>query len=235
MSSSSELSSDDDREQGYSDNGGSGSDQAGHNLNHDSDGLSDLGGESGDEDHNDHNDGGGRDLNDDAEAGDVDLSSLHLCPTHDAGSMTRDCSKCSAALGLIRDPKVIEKLTTGAGASGLLSRYAGRCDQVKPTIVLSDSVITLAHSMITQGQFRAKNAWPDVVKDYLTLPASQHEKLSQDIILEGVFNKFRYDKRYKSLFRYHREARDALKNLRLSQRPVPSVIEMINNVLPVTR
>ena len=201
MSSSSSQSSDDDRNQGDYDNEGSGSDNAGHNPSDDH--LSDLSDHDGDEDRDEDrgNDDRGnddeRDLNDnDTE---VDISKLHLCTSHAAGAMTRDCSMCAAALSLIRDPNVIQKLTTGAGPSGLLSRYAGRCDQVKPTIILSDSVIDLAHSMITQGQFRAKNAWADVVKDYLTLPAAQHERLSQDIVLEGVFNKFRSDKRYKNL------------------------------------
>ena len=229
MSSTSESSSDDDRDRrGFLDNDGSGSDQSGRIPNPDSDGLSDLDDVTGDHDDRD------RDLNDN-DGRDVDLSKLHLCPLHEAGSMTRDCGKCSAALAIIPDPNIIQKLTTGAGTSGLLSRYAGRCDQVKPTIELSDNVIELAHKMITQGQFRAKNAWPDVVKDYLTLPAAQHERLSQDIVLEGVFSKFRNDKRYKTLFKYHREARDALKNLRLSQRPVLSIIEKVNNVLLVTR
>ena len=241
MGSTSESSSDDerDRDHGDSDNEGSGSDQPGHNRNHDSDdGLSDLNDVSS-EDSDSGEDAREQvddpDLNDNTDTRGVDLSKLHLCPSHEAGSMTRDCAKCSAALSIISDQNIIDKLTSGAGSSGLLSRYAGRCDQVKPTIELSDSVIELAHTMITQGQFRAKNAWSDVVKDHMMLPAAQHEKLSQDIILEGVFNKFRYDKRYKHLFKYHREARDALKNLRLSQRPVLSIIEKVNNVLLVIR
>ena len=190
MSSSSEAS--DDRDHYYSDNEGSGSDNAGHNL---SDGRSDNHSDSSSDD-SEHND-----VNDNLAAGsNVDLSKLHLCPTHKAGSMTKDCPKCSAALSIINDPITIQELTSGAESSGLLSRYAGRCDQVKPTIELSDSVIELAHNMITKGQFRAKNAWTDVIKDYLTLPTAQHEKLSQDIILEGVFNKFCHDKRYKNPF-----------------------------------
>ena len=188
MSSTSESSSDDerDRDHGNSDNEGSGSDQPGHNRNHDSDdGLSDL-----NDVHSDHaNSGSGEDareqvdeadLNDNTDAGGMDLSKLHLCPSHEAGSMTRDCAKCTAALSIISDQNIIDKLTSGSESSGLLSRYAGRCDQVKPTIELSDSVIELAHNMITQGQFRAKNAWSDVVKDHMTLPAAQHERLSSE-------------------------------------------------------
>ena len=137
MSSTSESSSDDDRDrQGFLDNDGSGSDQSGRNPNPDSDGLSDLDDVTGDHDERDLNDNDGRD---------VDLSKLHLCPSHEAGSMTRDCGKCYAALAIIPDLNIIQKLTTGAGTSGLLSRYAGRCDQVKPTIELSDNVIELAH------------------------------------------------------------------------------------------
>ena len=167
----------------------------------------------------------------DIEDGNLDITNLHLCPTHQAGSMTRECAKCSASLGVITNNALIEKLTAGAGESGLRARYAGRCDQVKPTIELSDSVVNLAQDMITQGQFKAKNAWTDVVKNFLTLPSPQHDKLSKDIELEAVFDKFRSDKRYKNLFKYHREARNALKDLRLSQRPLLSIIEKINAVL----
>ena len=59
--------------------------------------------------------------------------------------------------------------------------------------------------------------------------------LTSVALRRAAINYFRSDKRYKSLFKHHCEARDALKNLRLSQRPVPSVIKMINNVLLVTR
>lgn len=116
-----------------------------------------------------------------------------------------------------------------------LARYAGRCDEVKPTVSLSDNVVKLAHEMITKGQFREKRAWAKIVSKFLTLPTSQHERLSKDIKLEDVFDKFKGDSRYKNLFKYHAEARDALKSLRIAQRPILCVIQRVNKELGVLR
>ena len=95
--------------------------------------------------------------------------------------------------------------------SSLFSRYSGRCDKIQPTIELSDFVIKLAHDVLTKGKF--KKDWDRIVRKYLTLPSSQYEKLSQDIKLEDVFDQFKHDKRYKNLFKYHKEARKTLKGL----------------------
>ena len=116
-----------------------------------------------------------------------------------------------------------------------LDRYAGRCDDVKPTVSLSDNVVKLAHEMITKGQFRDKKDWARIVRKYLTLPTPQYEMLSKDIKLEDVFDKFKGDPRYKNLFKYHNEARDALKSLRIAQRPVLCVIQRVNKELNFVR
>ena len=115
--------------------------------------------------------------------------------------------------------------------SSLFSRYSGRCDEVQPTIKLSDFVIKLAHDVLTKGKFRNTKDWDRIVRKYLTLPTSQYEKLSQDIQLEDMFDQFKYDKRYKNLFKYHKEARSALKDLRIAQRPVFAVIQRMNREL----
>ena len=115
--------------------------------------------------------------------------------------------------------------------SALFSRYSGRCDEVQPTIKLSDFVIKLAHDVVTKGKFRNQKDWDRIVRKYLTLPTSQYEKLSQDIQLEDVFDQFKYDKRYKNLFKFHKEARTALRDLRIAQRPVFAVIQRLNREL----
>ena len=115
--------------------------------------------------------------------------------------------------------------------SSLFSRYSGRCDEIQPTIELSDFVVKLAHDVLTKGKFRNLKDWDRIVRKYLTLPSSQHEKLSQDIKLEDVFDQFKHDKRYKNLFKYHKEARNALKDLRVAQRPVFAVIQRLNKEL----
>ena len=115
--------------------------------------------------------------------------------------------------------------------SALFSRYSGRCDEVQPTIKLSDFVVELAHNVLTKGKFRNQKDWDRIARKYLTLPTSQYEKLSQDIQLEDVFDQFKYDKRYKNLFKYHKEARSALKDLRIAQRPLFAVIQRLNREL----
>ena len=116
-----------------------------------------------------------------------------------------------------------------------LARYTGRCDDVKPTVSLSDNVVKLAHDMITKGQFRDKRTWEKTVRKFMTLPTTQHEKLSKDIKLEDVFDKFKGDPKYKNLFKYHAEAKDALKSLRIAQRPILCVIQRVNKELSVVR
>ena len=109
-----------------------------------------------------------------------------------------------------------------------LDRYAGRGDDVRPTVCLSDTVVKLAHDMITKGQAK-------IARKFLTLPTHQHERLSKDIKLEVVLDKFKGDSRYRNLFKYHDEARDALKSLRIAQRPVLSVIQRVDKELNVVR
>ena len=57
----------------------------------------------------------------------------------------------------------------------------------------SDNAVKLAHEMKTKGQFRDKKVWAKVVRKFLTLPFPQHERLSKDIRLEDLFDKFKGD------------------------------------------
>ena len=69
--------------------------------------LSDIGipSDLGDSGEDIHNDGDGRDLNYNADACAVDLFKLHICQSHEAGSMTRDCTNIN----------IIQEFTSGAG------------------------------------------------------------------------------------------------------------------------
>ena len=57
----------------------------------------------------------------------------------------------------------------------------------------SDNAVKLTHELIIKGQFRVKKVWAKVVRKFLTLPFPQHERLSKDIRLENVFDKFKGD------------------------------------------
>ena len=69
----------------------------------------------------------------------LDFKNLELCPQHKAGDMTKDCSKCKAALGLINDDNTVKLLTLNSTKSNLISRYAGRCDDIVPTMSLHEA------------------------------------------------------------------------------------------------
>ena len=91
---------------------------------------------------------------------------------------------------------------------------------MKSSQPLSSPTLLSKYDVLNKGKFRNTKDWDRIVRKYLTLPTSQYEKLSQDIQLEDVFDQFKYDKHYKNLFKYHKykEARNALKDLRIAQR-----------------
>ena len=62
----------------------------------------------------------------------------------------------------------------------------------------------------------------------MTLPADQHELLAADIKAEDVLNKFRREKRFSHVFTFQKDLVNCLKNLRVAQRPIFSLIERTN-------
>ena len=119
--------------------------------------------------------------------------------------------------------------------SGVKTRYMGRCDETVPTMSISDEVLDTVADILSQGQFKGRSTWHEVVKKYLVLPQSQHDKLTDDLKSEDVFNKFRKQKRFGAVFKYQGEVHDCLKNLRLSERPIFSCVELLNTQLSKVR
>ena len=78
----------------------------------------------------------------------------------------------------------------------------------------------LAENVFTSGLFKSKTHWQDLVKNFLTLPSTQHERLVRDLELEEMFKSHQSDKRFAHVFKYRRELGDALKMLRISQRVI---------------
>ena len=159
----------------------------------------------------------------------VDLSQLTLCASHKSGHMTHECKSCAGALSLINDPGVVKSLTANAVTSSLVSLYSGRCDEVVPTLDLKAETVELARNVFTKGQFRDRKSWNEVVKNYLTLPTAQHDQLNADIKSEDVLNKFKKQKRFRNIFKYHQDMVDCMRNLRVAQRPILSLIEKTND------
>ena len=165
----------------------------------------------------------------------IDLSNASFCSIHKPGEMTRDCATCSAGLAAIK-PEIADQLLASGPSSDILSKYShGRCDEVKPTLSLSDNVLRLARSIFTKGAFRDKKAFPEITKNFLTLPQSQHRELTADIRAEDIFQRYRKEKRFSSIFKFQGEMQHCLQTLRISQRPMFSMIEDTNSELSSLR
>ena len=169
--------------------------------------------------------------NDDDKEEDFDFTDVVLCHQHKPGFMTRDCQTCARGLKLISDDKVIKKLLAPeveTMKSGLVSRFAGRCDETTATMFLSSSMVEVASQVFSKGTFKDSRMWMDLVKKYLILPPVDHDKLSTDIKTEDFISRFKREKRFKVIFRHFQEMLEALRNLRIAQRPLFAAIDMVN-------
>ena len=166
------------------------------------------------------------------------LSKISLCSKHKSGFMVpHSCKMCAAALGLIKDTEIVEKLVLNTKPSGstLVSRYSGRCDTVDPTLVLSSDTIQNALNIFTKGVFKDQRQWSEVIRKFLCLPADQHELLNLDIQQEEILNQFRKDLRFQNIFKYGNELAKELKKLRLSCRPLFCLMERVNDDFAVAK
>ena len=225
-----------DRERDYD---GSGSeyeyeDDDGRRESHDDSSGSDER-ESSDDDHNGNEDQHREEpANESGDLDNMDISKLTLCASHKPGSMTRDCQSCSSGLAII-DKRLVPRLLASNPGSDLLARYANRCDQVKQTLNLSDSVLALGKQTFTKGQFRDKKIFGEMVKKFLTLPQSQNKELTIDILTEDLFQKYRKVKRFSNIFKFQSDMQSCHKNLRLTQRVIFSMIDDTNDELASLR
>ena len=86
-----------------------------------------------------------------------------------------------------------------------------------------------------EGKFREKKIWTDIIKSHLTLKTQDHIKLTEDITTEDVFNKYRRDNKYKPVFKFVSSIKDAIKDVRLAQRPIFSIIQSLSDELNLLR
>ena len=183
-----EFSDREDQYSGHSDNGSS---------VHGSDFEYEGGGRNGEEDDQDQYEGDVADDNSSL----LMQPSLQMCTKHKPGAMVEICKVCSTALAMVR-PEVAKQWLAPvpvAPQPSALSRYSGRSDEKPPTLVFSLSTLELAYNTFTQGRFRGKSHFPDLVKKFLTLPPDQHEKLVPDLKLETFFKKLEGEKRFKKV------------------------------------
>jgi hypothetical protein len=93
---------------------------------------------------------------------------------------------------------------------------------------LSSSMVEVASQVFSKGTFKDSRMWMDLVKKYLILPPVDHDKLSTDIKTEDFISRFKREKRFKVIFRHFQEMLEALRNLRIAQRPLFAAIDMVN-------
>ena len=93
----------------------------------------------------------------------------------------------------------------------------------------------LAENVFTSGLFKSKSHWQDLVKNFLTLPSTQHERLVRDIELEEMFKSHQSDKRFTHVFKYRLELGDALKMLRISQRVIFDNVQSVDMLITKMR
>ena len=76
---------------------------------------------------------------------------------------------------------------------------------IHPTLVLSPDTIQNALNIFTKGVFKDQRQWTQVIKEFLCVPAEQHDLLNLDIQNEDLLNKFKKEQRFQSLFKYGSE------------------------------
>ena len=100
-------------------------------------------------------------------------------------------------------------------AERLLAR---RSDELDPTLLFSPDEMDLATRMFTMGTFK-KGHFEELTKDYLFLPLGQNEKLSENIKMEDLFNKYEHNQRFRHIFEFKDKLLKLAKELRIAQRP----------------
>ena len=157
-----------------------------------------------------------------------------FCPDHKPGQMVEVCLTCRTALALVR-PNMAKQLVIPDKTSSAVHRYAMRSDKKKPSLFLSGNMVDLAENVFTSGLFKSKTHWQDLVKKFLTLPVTQHERLVRDLELEDLFKSHQSDRRFAHVFKYRRELGDALKMLRISQRVIFDNVYSVDMLIPKIR
>ena len=93
-----------------------------------------------------------------------------------------------------------------------------RSDEVEPTLVFCEEELEVADKMFSMGRFR-KGHFEEVVKDHLMCPKPQHQRLTQNLVLEKALRDLDRGKGFGPV----RNFRDSLirfgMDLRTAQRP----------------
>ena len=121
-------------------------------------------------------------------------------------------------------PEVIKLLRAkAASTSDILSaaeRYAARLDEKPPSLTLTESDLSLAVSVFGRGKMIPPSMFEELTREFLFLPQGQNEMLTRTVQLEHMFNKFKHNKNFSSIFSYIEKLAKVAKHFRVSECPV---------------
>ena len=159
---------------------------------------------------------------------------LTFCPQHKPGQMVEICLTCRAVLSMVK-PDMAKQLIIPNKSTSAVHRYASRSDEQLPSLVFPAGLLELAENVFNSGMYRSKAHWLELVNKYLTLPPDQHERLVKDLEMEAMFRTYQSDARFRFIFKYRKELGDALKMLRITQRIVFGIVNVIDEHIPKLR
>ena len=112
-----------------------------------------------------------------------------LCSDHGNNLLPDTCNACRCVSRLV-GPDMARQLVVHGGLPSTSSipspakRLLGkRSDEVEPTLVFCEEELEVADKMFSMGRFR-KGHFEEVVKDHLMCPKPQHQRLTQNLVLE---------------------------------------------------
>ena len=158
----------------------------------------------------------------------VEQDMVKLCDTHNLdiqpGAVCVKCRLVTRTVGRNVLPEVIKLLRAKAASTSDIpsaaERYAARLDEKSPTLTLSESDLALAVSVFGRRKMVPPSMFEELTKEFLFLPPGQNEILTKTVQLEHLFNKFKHNKNFSSVFSYIEKLAKVAKHFRISERPV---------------
>ena len=147
------------------------------------------------------------------------VPSMQMCSRHPPGAMVECCVTCEKALNMLK-PEHAKQMLAPAVQS-VLSRYSGRSDDKVHSMEFSDATLELAVRTLTQGKYKGgKKHFSEMVDKYISVPAKQHERLTQDLQVGPLFKKLENERRFRYIFDIRRRLGECHKGYWLCQRSI---------------
>ena len=107
----------------------------------------------------------------------------------------------------------------GLGEKAFEDNFTGRSDEVKPSLIFSDSAMKIAKGVFGKTPYKDSH-FNSVVNAHLRVPNIQHELLNRNIRSENMFKLYEREKRFAPLFSFKKSILSHLGDLRIAERPL---------------